>query len=142
NSLFAHDLLSIARPIVLRYFLSSAHYRSVLDFSEGALAEAATAFARIEAFLKRADELAPATEPLETPSVQNLPKPFVAAMLDDFGVPEALAELHGAVREGNAQLDAGNLEGARVRARNVRLMLETLGLNPDSSVWREHSGSD
>ncbi|MFT4231958.1 MAG: cysteine--tRNA ligase [Leucobacter sp.] len=56
NSLFAADLLASARPIVLRYFLGSAHYRSVLEFSDSSLAEAESAFSRIEAFLERVRE--------------------------------------------------------------------------------------
>ena len=124
NSLFAHDLLAATRPIVLRYFLGSAHYRSVLEFSESSLDEAASAFSRIEGFLERAQSylVSSRTDQLEGEAVaalrlgqqkggataDMLPAAFVAAMLDDFGMPQALAALHGAVRAGNIAIDEGD----------------------------------
>ncbi|KKI22642.1 MULTISPECIES: cysteine--tRNA ligase [unclassified Leucobacter] len=131
NSLFAHDLLAQTRPIVLRYFLGSAHYRSVLEFSETSLTEAAAAFERIEGFVARATEhLGSAPEPVA------LPQAFVDAMLDDFAVPQALAALHEAVRAGNTAIDADDAEGLRVRAGEVVAMLRVLGLDPADPVWR------
>jgi cysteinyl-tRNA synthetase len=145
NSLFAQDLLEQARPIVLRYFLGSAHYRSVLEFSPDSLAEAAAAFERIEGFLQRAatslgDRMPGPSGEVVAPS--ELPLAFTEAMLDDFGVPQALAALHGAVRAGNTALDAGDLEGALARAGEVVTMLGVLGLDPRDRVWGTGSGSD
>lgn len=143
NSLFAADLLEAARPIVLRYFLSAAHYRSVIDFNDDSLTEAAAAFERIEVFLNRVHELG--TLDLDrTPTLDNLPAAFVSAMYDDFGVPEAVAEIHNAVREGNTFLSAGDTEQATSRAQSVALMLDVLGLNPLATEWRgsAESGAD
>ncbi|WP_053386886.1 cysteine--tRNA ligase [Leucobacter japonicus] len=144
NSLFAHDLLAQARPIVLRYFLGSAHYRSVLEFSETSLAEAEAAFSRIEGFLERAGERAlPVVISYDWHErLQQLPAAFVAAMHDDFAIPQALAVLHSTVRAGNALLDAGadEFETARVVAE-VSLMLDVLGLNPRDPHWAA-SGAD
>jgi cysteinyl-tRNA synthetase len=42
------------RPVELRYYLAAPHYRSVIDFSEAALHEYATAYQRIEGFVRRA----------------------------------------------------------------------------------------
>lgn len=144
NSLFAHELLRAARPIVLRYFLGSAHYRSVLEFSEDSLAEAATAFERIEGFLDRAHNAFAETAtdavvaPLHgTATADMLPAAFTAAMLDDFGVPQALAALHGAVRAGNTAIDAGDLDTARARAIEVVAMLDVLGLDPRDERWAD-----
>lgn len=152
NSLFAHDLLAAARPIVLRYFLGSAHYRSVLEFSDSSLAEAASAFERIEGFLARASEAASgsmreaadvalresgeATETVFAVGAAELPEAFTAAMLDDFAVPQALAVLHESVRAGNTALDAGDADTVAQRAGEVVAMLDVLGLNPDDPVWR------
>ena len=142
NSLFAQDLLEQYRPIVLRYFLSSAHYRSVLDFTETSLTEAGTALARIEAFLTRVEAATGTKIPTVSPTVDVLPQAFVAAMHDDFAVPEALAVVHSAVREGNAQLDRGTLEDALRSGTHVRNMLAVLGLNPAAQVWRDGAESD
>ena len=54
NSIFASDLLAAGRPIAVRYYLGSAHYRSVLDYHEGVLEEAESALDRIESFIDRA----------------------------------------------------------------------------------------
>lgn len=156
NSLFAADLLRSARPIVLRYYLGSAHYRSVLDYSPEALAEAETAFARIESFLERAGRLVaesrqdPGAEKAHsvvnlgphngTATSKALPDAFVAAMLDDFGVPQALAALHGAVRAGNTAIDAGDADEALARACDVGAMLDVLGIDPRSDEWGGSAG--
>lgn len=141
NSLFASDLLAAARPIVLRYFLGSAHYRSVLEYAPDSLDEAAAAFARIEGFLQRAEEAlgtpVPASHERQIP-VDQLPAPFVEAMHNDFAVPQALAALHTVVREGNQALEAhatADTELLLEKTLQVVGMLNVLGLNPRDSVW-------
>ncbi|WP_053384765.1 cysteine--tRNA ligase [Leucobacter celer] len=163
NSLFAADLLAAARPIVLRYFLGSAHYRSVLEFSETSLAEADAAFSRIESFLERSAESlrAPFAAPAEAAEAGetvygsswyelrtgavpagSVPGEFADAMLDDFAIPQALAVLHGTVRAGNVALDAGDAEAVMVRTSEVVAMLDVLGVNPRDSVWASGSDAD
>jgi cysteinyl-tRNA synthetase len=56
NSLLVTDVLTRVRPAELRYYLVQAHYRSLLEFSEDALEEAAAAYQRIERFVQRATE--------------------------------------------------------------------------------------
>ncbi|MBO1902282.1 cysteine--tRNA ligase [Leucobacter weissii] len=140
NSLFAADLLAEARPIVLRYFLGSAHYRSVLEFSPDSLAEAETAFARIEGFVARASEMigASSDEDAAPARLEDLPEAFVEAMLDDFAVPQALAVLHTTVREGNSALaDAEGGDPGRLAdlLSQVVQMLRVLGLDPRDPAW-------
>lgn len=140
NSLFAHDLLAAARPIVLRYFLGSAHYRSVLEFSESSLEEAAAAFSRIEGFLDRAASFAPNAlpEPMRGSATHGeVPSAFAEALLDDFAMPQALAALHGAVRAGNIAIDEGNAQAVAERAAEVVAMLDVLGLDPRDTTWRD-----
>ena len=60
NSVYASQLIALARPIVVRAYLASAHYRSTIDYHPGALREAETAFARIEGLPKPGVRLAPA----------------------------------------------------------------------------------
>ena len=57
NSLQVTEILKQVRGIELRWYLGSAHYRSMLEFSPAALEESATAFRRIESFLHRATEI-------------------------------------------------------------------------------------
>lgn len=142
NSLFASDLLSAARPIVLRYFLGSAHYRSVLEFSAESLEEAAAAFGRVEGFLDRAQNhlnrtIAPTRG---TTTTDDLPDEFVAAMLDDFALPQALAALHGAVRAGNTAISEADDAAVASRVAEVVAMLDVLGLDPREEYWTVDRG--
>ena len=57
NSLLVTDVLTRVRPPELRYYLVQAHYRSLLEYSEDALEEAAAAYQRIERFVVRASEV-------------------------------------------------------------------------------------
>jgi cysteinyl-tRNA synthetase len=131
NSIFAADLLAAAEPAVVRYYLGSAHYRSVLDYHEGVLDEAATAFGRIQNFLARANRSGTA-ETFDGSTLEALPAAFIAAMDDDLAIPVALGVLHDTVREGNAALDAGDAAAVRKAVIGVQAMLEVLGLESDS----------
>ncbi len=136
NSLLVLELLRRWRAVELRYYLTSAHYRSSLDYSEEALAEAAAAYRRVEGFLTRAAELVGDVQP------GGLPEAFAEAMDDDLAVPQALAVVHGAVREGNAALAAGDKALVTERYGEVRAMLEVLGLDPLSTLWRDERRAD
>ncbi|HTA10968.1 MAG TPA: cysteine--tRNA ligase, partial [Streptosporangiaceae bacterium] len=54
NSLLVDAMISRVRPVELRYYLGQAHYRSDFDYSAEALAEAVTAYRRLEGFVIRA----------------------------------------------------------------------------------------
>ena len=130
NSMVVADVAKRHRPIVLRYYLASPHYRSMIEYSEEAIEEAATAFARIEQFVARAVELAGQIEP-----ALAVPAEFAEAMDDDLGVPQAMAVLHNTVRAGNVALAAGDKETAAVRLAVTRAMLGVLGLDPLTEPW-------
>jgi cysteinyl-tRNA synthetase len=136
NSLLVEEMLRRWRPVELRYYLTSAHYRSGMDYSEEALGEAAAAYRRVEGFLTRAAELVGDGGP------GTLPDTFGAAMDDDLAVPQALAVVHGTVREGNAALTAGDKAVVAERYGEVRAMLGVLGLDPLSEQWRDESRAD
>jgi cysteinyl-tRNA synthetase len=131
NSIFAADLLASARPIVVRYYLGSAHYRSVLDYHEGVLDEAESAMSRIETFIEKAIRRVGSASVLDTASVRSaLPAAFIAAMDEDLAMPAALATLHDEVRAGNSAFDSGDdAELARALA-SVLAMTTVLGINP------------
>lgn len=132
NFTLAADVLAERDPRVVRYALAGAHYRSSLDVSDRAFEEAAAAVERIDTFRQRVLQAA-AGDP-RTAELGILPPAFIAAMDDDLGVPQALAVLHQAVREGNTAIDAGDLAGARDRAAAVTAMLEVLGLNAPTTA--------
>ncbi len=136
NSVFAADLLASARPVVVRYLLAAAHYRSTIDLHDGSVVEAAAAFERIEAFLVRAARAVEAAD-AAAPSVGAIPPAFAAAMDEDLGVPQALAVLHETVRAGNAALDAGETAAAEAARTAVLAMLGVLGLDPTDPAWTD-----
>ncbi|WP_406861740.1 cysteine--tRNA ligase [Streptomyces sp. HUAS MG47] len=130
NSVLIEEMVKRWRPVVLRYYLGTPHYRSMIEYSEEALQEAEAAYARIEGFIQRvvekAGEVAPADE---------VPTAFAEAMDDDLGVPQALAVLHTTVRQGNSALAADDKEAAVARLAEVRAMLGVLGLDPLDPHW-------
>lgn len=133
NSVFASEFLAQARPLVVRYYLASAHYRSTIDYHEGALAEAEAALERIDGFLDRADRRLEGSGIARGAAV--VPDAFGAAMDDDLAVPQALAILHDTVRAGNAALDAEDVESAARLRGEVFAMTEVLGINPQLAPW-------
>ena len=138
NTISPAQMLEMARPLVVRYYLGSAHYRSVLDYRPSSLQEAATAIERVESFLA-------ATQDLLKPD-REVPEAFAEAMDDDMNIPRALAVLHEQTRAGNAALAAG--EGASEAANAVMAMAEVLGLaqlmsfNAEGASDAEHEALD
>ena len=135
NVLSVPNILERVRPVELRYYLGSAHYRSMLEYSPEALQEAAAGYRRIEAFVRRVAEVA------EVP-VGTWTDGFAAAMDDDLGVPAALAEIHGQVRAGNTALSGGDTAAAVAAASTVRAMAGVLGVDPLDAQWVAGSRGD
>lgn len=138
NTISPAQMLEMARPLVVRYYLGSAHYRSILDYRPSSLQEAATAIERVEAFLA-------ATQDVLKPG-REVPEAFAEAMDDDVNIPRALAVLHEQTRSGNAALAAG--EDASEAANAVMAMAEVLGLaqlmsfNAEGTSGAEHEALD
>lgn len=126
-------MLERVRAVELRYYLGSAHYRSMLEYSDGALLEAAAAYRRIESFVERV------VARYGDVAVGEVAEGFAAALDDDLGVPAALAEIHNTVRVGNAALDEGQAELARNAAASVRAMTGILGVDPLDPHWASQS---
>jgi len=129
NVLAVPAVLQRVRPAELRYYLGSAHYRSMLEFSETALQDAAKAYTGIEEFLHRVRTRVGAVSPT-TPTAK-----FAAALDDDLAVPAALAEVHSARAEGNRALEAGDHATALAKAGEIRSMTAILGCDPLDPRW-------
>ena len=132
NTISPVQMLQQARPLVVRYYLGSAHYRSVLDYRPTSLEEARVAIERVEAFLAATLELM-APDPQE----RRVPQDFADALDDDMNIPRALAVLHEQTRAGNAALAAG--ADASEYANAVWAMANVLGLT--SLMNRDGSGA-
>jgi len=136
NALLVTEITKVARPLVVRYYLGAAHYRSTIEYHEGSLREAEAAVDRIEGFLRRALGGGNPEDGGELP----LPG-FVAAMDDDLNVSGALAVIHESVRAGNTALDEGDEDEARRLGLQVVAMTEVLGVNPLNPQWDVASGN-
>ncbi|BDZ44846.1 cysteine--tRNA ligase [Naasia aerilata] len=135
NSIFAADFLAEAPAVVIRYYLAATHYRSSLDYHEGALLEAEAALDRVRVFLERsARALERAGIAAERADV--VPDAFAAALDDDLSTPEAFAVLHETVRAGNALLDVDSLPTVADRRAEVLAMVRVLGIDPLDAQWR------
>jgi len=136
NTLQVHEILKSVRGIELRWYLGSAHYRSMLEYSPEALQEAAVNFKRIENFLSRATELV-GTQP--TPRINT---EFTKAMNEDLAVPAALATISENLRLGNQAITDNDIAGISKNADEIRGALEILGCDPFDPAFASSSGSD
>lgn len=94
----------------IRYVLLSGHYRQGLNFTFDALKAARAALARLDEFHRRVRERS------EDASDERLPvwaneseQRFVASVLNDLAMPEALSALFEMISAGNRAIDAGEL---------------------------------
>jgi cysteinyl-tRNA synthetase len=134
NSLQVHEILKKVRGIELRWYLGSAHYRSMLEFSFEALEESATAFGRIEAFIARAKSVLGAEPEL------LIADEFAAAMNDDLAVPQALAFIAESMRIGNTSADDKKVIAKT--AGEIRGALSILGCDPLDPVFATSKSND
>jgi cysteinyl-tRNA synthetase len=137
NSLLVAEVVKRIRPVDLRYYLVSVHYRSMLEYSDSSVQEAGQAFRRIEGFLARAAEfLGDDAQSVVT----TRPAQFDAAMDDDLSVAQGCAVIHDTVRAGNAALTDQDRDAVIAAYSSVLGMLDVLGLHPRD--WPETSGAD
>ncbi|HEY2296843.1 MAG TPA: cysteine--tRNA ligase [Jatrophihabitans sp.] len=134
NTLAVVEMVTHTRPVEVRYYLGSAHYRSVMEYSPEALAEAGAAYRRIENFVERASKVVT----VEGPGV--VCAEFAEALDNDMSVPGALAAIHNVVREGNAALAEARHDAARGALASVLAMTDVLGVNP--LRWADVRASD
>ena len=134
NSLQVAEILKKVRGIELRWYLGSAHYRSMLEFSFEALNESATAFKRIEAFLSRAESVI--GKEIEILIAEE----FAKAMNDDLAVPQALAFIAESMRIGNSAGDDKKVLAKT--AGEIRGALSILGCDPKDAAFAGSKSND
>ena len=135
NSLQVMEILKKVRGIELRWYLGSAHYRSMLEFSFEALEESAVNFRRVEGFLQRAHEI------LKKEIEPSISVQFATAMNNDLAVPQALADISELVRIGNTAITENDLVALAKSASEVRGALEILGCNPFDPIYADSNSS-
>ena len=135
NSLQVIEILKKVRGIELRWYLGSAHYRSMLEFSFEALEESAVNFRRVEGFLQRAHEI------LKKEIEPSISVQFATAMNNDLAVPQALADISELVRIGNTAITENDLVALAKSASEVRGALEILGCDPFDPIFADSNSS-
>jgi len=114
NFFTVRDILKKYDPEVVRFFILRAHYRSPLNYSDQHLDDAKSALTRLYTALKDSRDDG-GVDWSETHA-----KRFKEAMDDDFGTPEAVAELH--------QLASEVFQGKAGAAKQLRRLGAVLGL--------------
>ncbi|MGH7725766.1 MAG: cysteine--tRNA ligase [Candidatus Eiseniibacteriota bacterium] len=128
------DIASDFEPELVRFYLSSTHYRSPIEFSLERLTEARTAYARIRQPMDRFGGFdpepagaAPASGAMAD-AIAEATQRFDEAMNDDVNTAKALGHLFDLAREVNRAGEAGDPEPARAGARTLRSLGARIGL--------------
>jgi len=111
NSILPHELFSGENdfmekafdPMVVRFFMMQAHYRSTLDFTSEALLAAEKGFNKLMEALATLSKLE--TSEQSSMDVNSLIEKFYSAMDDDFNAPILVANLFEAVKFINSVKD-------------------------------------
>jgi cysteinyl-tRNA synthetase len=104
NSILPHELFSGNNnfmekpfdPMVVRFFMMQAHYRSTLDFTSEALSAAEKGYIRLTDALSTLNTLKPGSD--SSLNVQEIIDSFYNAMNDDFNAPILVANLFEVVK--------------------------------------------
>lgn len=134
-----NEILSKAfDPMVLRFFMLQAHYRSTLDISNDALLAAEKGYFRLMNALEQLEHLLPNTAPDEKILADVWESRFLKAMNDDFNAPILIAELFDFSKEvqrlsrGEVGVDSDNLDKLKLLINSF--VFDVLGLRDIRSV--------
>ena len=140
NSLLPNELFSGENnllnkgfdPMVVRFFMMQAHYRSTLDFTSEALSAAEKGFKKLMSSLENLAVIVPSDQ--STIDVSSLVDSFYDAMDDDFNAPALVANLFEAVKQINAILEGKEAlkkeDLALLKDEMCGFIFEVLGLKP------------
>ncbi len=120
-----HEALDKHGSELVRWWLLSGHYRSPLDYVDGALSAERASLQRLYNALERA----PAAQPAPLDAQEPWTRLFLAALADDFNVPEARAVLFGLARSLN-RASGGELLRQACVLRSLGAVLGLLGDDP------------
>jgi cysteinyl-tRNA synthetase len=120
NFLMIRDVLQHHHPEAVRMFLLSSHYRSPIDFTPEAMAEASAKLTRVYTLLRRLAGRIPAA----AGAVEDNPfwRRFTEEMDDDFNTAGAIGVLFEAVRATNQLLDAGHGDDGDIAANHGAIL--------------------
>jgi cysteinyl-tRNA synthetase len=138
NELFTgnHPLLERGySPMVVRFFMLQAHYRSTLDFSNEALQASEKGLKKLLQGIETLNKLKPSSE--TSVNIKKLRDDCYLAMNDDFNSPIVISNLFEAVRivnsanDGKEKLTKKDIESLKKLFNDFAF--DILGLRDDSS---------
>ena len=129
-----HSLLNKGySPMVVRFFMLQAHYRSTLDFSNDALDASEKGFKRLMSAIGLLDKLKVAS--ISEINITEIEAKLAAAMNDDFNSPILIAELFdiariiNSIHDGKTNISETDLE--KLKSLTKAYIEDVLGLKDD-----------
>lgn len=123
----SHPLLTQAySPMVIRFFILQAHYRSTVDFSNEALQASEKALQKMLDIYRRLQTLKPAEK--SSVELPDYMEKCYEAMNDDLNTPQVIAILFDAGKTINAAFD-GNITLTADQIESLRKLFDTMLVN-------------
>lgn len=123
-------------PMVIRFFILMAHYRSTVDFSSAALEAAEKGWQRMQEAYSRLQKIQPATK--TTVDIKGLREKCAEAMDDDLNTPIVISHLFDSVKAINTIFDGkGTISGedlAELKSVWGDYAISILGLRLDTDT--------
>lgn len=153
NFIMTRDLLQKREARVVRYFLLSAQYRHLLNYTEQALDQSEQGLQRIDRCLRnldyRIEVLASAPDFIHVKGsvgtdvqteIEECRGFFVRVMDDDFNTADALSAIFEAVRQANAYMDRAKVCEMELTAWKsfILELLGVLGIEPSAKQKELH----
>ena len=133
------ELLKAYSPMVIRFFILSAHYRGTVDFSNEALLASEKGLERLLAGIKSIDRIQPAanTDEASLKVIDTLEERCLKAMNDDLQTPEVISNLFEACKTINSACDKkANISAEHIAQLKQIMQLfafDILGLKAEST---------
>ena len=125
NYITIPQLLEKFDPKVFRFFIAGLHYRSRVDFNEKAMAQAAKGLGKWNSFIQGLLAVSGEGENKQVKEIiSSAREGFVAAMDEDFNLPNAWAQLHEFESKTNSLISAGKI--SKRDAENIIAFLKEL----------------
>ncbi|MAR66221.1 MAG: cysteine--tRNA ligase [Crocinitomicaceae bacterium] len=130
NTLLPHELFSgenellekAYHPMVVRFFMMQAHYRSTLDFSSEALSASEKGYQKLMAAIETLDKLSFTQNEFndaEDTAIVGLCEQCFAFMNDDFNTPRTIATLFELVSKINVYAKKGSIDNISEKTSNL-----------------------
>lgn len=157
NFFLVKDILAHYRPMVVRFFILSTHYRSPLDFSDERLNEAEKAWGRLVSSIQNANNVLSKRkgESVVDPNgdliqaVRQTRQEFEDAMEDDFNTALAISSLFGVVRTLNGTCQSiirgevqPDFEALQAAVDEISAMMSSLGLMIEEEPTEARDGQE